>query len=132
MDSLRCDCCRLKRRVRLGATHPFTCEGCRGHVGASVDSRARREQAHASWYWERWWDTETQVKRLRDSLDRAHYKIERLEEQLAARSADPEDEGAEGVMIDRLRSLHHVVLQTGRCSCGKDAKCPTLRVVETA
>lgn len=133
MDSMTCACCHLPRRVRVGASLPFTCESCRGHVGASVDSQARREQVHAGWYWAMWQGAENRLGRLRDSLERAGYKIERLEAQLAElRGDDPDNEAEKVTMVDRLRTLHHVVLQTGRCSCGKDAKCPTLRVVETA
>ena len=88
----------------MGAEDPFTCEGCRAHVGAS---------AH-------------------ESLRRAGDKIERLEAKLDELRGGPADEDRMLSLLDRLRKLHHVVLKTGRCACGKDAKCPTLRIVETA
>ena len=131
IDTLTCTCCHLRRQVRAGASDPFTCGVCRGHVGASDESQARRAKAHAGWYWEMWQGAEMRAERHRASLDSAGYKIERLQQELHLVRGDPADEDRMLTLSDRLRALHHVVLRTGKCSCGKDARCPTLRVVET-
>lgn len=79
-----------------------------------------------------WEGAEKRVDQMRTRLERAGYKIQRLEDDLTERRGAEDDEAATLTLVERLKALHHVVLRTGKCACGKDARCPTLRLVESA
>lgn len=97
-----------------------------------MESSARRAETHAGWYWAMWKGAEDRVEKLRVSVERAGYKIERLQSEVDSLRGAQGDDPATLTLIERIRALHHIVLQTGKCSCGRDAKCPTLRVIEAA
>ena len=130
MENLRCQCCRVSRRVRVGASVPYTCQDCRTHGGASADSRARRDAAHANAYFTLWQEAVTRAEKQSESLERAGWLINHLRSEVAE-AIEAKDASDMQALIARIRKLHHIVLTSGRCACGRDARCPTLRLVET-